>query len=140
MLASRVTDAVEFRDRLAPFLTETLGNLRQKINPDLPDLRSRPAEWFRTWDQVRNRMILSYLKEGTTRDVLQVTLTRLRTTSSRAFGTITFFVSLFLDVFTFRRTRRLFTVIVSFLCACDLTMPCTAASFCASICAWFNNV
>lgn len=46
------TDSVEFRDRLAPFLEQSLGNMRQRITPDLPDLIDQPAEWFKHWDDV----------------------------------------------------------------------------------------
>eukprot|EP00903_Cladosiphon_okamuranus_P016360 g15087.t1 len=44
-------DATEFRDRLAPFLTQSLGNMRRRIVPELPDLRDQPSEWFRHWDE-----------------------------------------------------------------------------------------
>ncbi|CAN0459886.1 unnamed protein product [Ascophyllum nodosum] len=44
-------DASEFRNLLAPFLEETMGNLRKRINKDLPDLAREPMEWFDYWDE-----------------------------------------------------------------------------------------
>eukprot|EP00752_Nemacystus_decipiens_P006257 g5642.t1 len=44
-------DSTEFRDRLAPFLTQSLGNMRRRITPELPDLKDQPSEWFKHWDE-----------------------------------------------------------------------------------------
>lgn len=46
-------DEAEFRDILAPFLAETLGNLKHRILHDYPDIRTQPAQWFQMWDEVR---------------------------------------------------------------------------------------
>lgn len=46
------SDSTEFRDRLAPFLAQSLGNMRRRITPELPDLKDQPSDWFRHWDQV----------------------------------------------------------------------------------------
>lgn len=45
-------DMSEFRDSLAPFLSATVGNMRRRLNQDLPDLMTQPAQWFNTWDEV----------------------------------------------------------------------------------------
>ncbi|CAM9805956.1 unnamed protein product [Ectocarpus sp. 12 AP-2014] len=44
-------DTAEFRNRLAPFLAQSIGNMRQRITPQLPDLKDQPAEWFKYWDE-----------------------------------------------------------------------------------------